>query len=363
MKAVASGPPADEKYDKRTKIEFTKCLNLGEFTFVLKDLGKDGMCCSFGEGGLNMTVDGEVVGQMSGEEPFEEKQFVFVVAVGSDGISEAAISSETTTSSTTSNTELTTTTTTISTTESTEDVLANSTEFAIGNTTQDWTNFDYAHTKFCGPKVVGGYDIAIAQCGPSTMCGLSTSHNQYGSSGNDCPKDQDLMCYADISCGNGPGATLSDVSTVNVGDEPVTSSGSTANEGDEPSTEAAAVDDGANADSTLETNDNSGTKVNSTITNIMTVTKRGSFCGTSYLAALANCSPDAHCSTDDDCTPGTTCFSGISCTYSTNIATGEIIGNEDVVSSVMEEYSGTVRSGIGFCCLIGLCMIGIGGLF
>ena len=34
----------------------------------------------------------------------------------------------------------------------------------------DWTNCDISHSKCCGPKVVGGYVIAIEQCSPLTAC-------------------------------------------------------------------------------------------------------------------------------------------------------------------------------------------------
>jgi hypothetical protein len=191
------------------------------------------------------------------------------------------------------------------------DALYNSTE---GMDQQDWTGFDYAHSKFCGPKIVGGYDIAVSQCGPATMCGLSTKNDHYGSSGNDCPHG--LMCYADIQCGNGPGESAVSVSLL---DE--------------------FVMDEINNNSTGSFG---GRPIVSEVKNIMTMTNRGSYCGSSYQEALGNCSPDMHCSTDDDCVSGL-CYPEISCTYSgEDIAEAKKEDNEEesvIVSSMLNDVT------------------------
>jgi hypothetical protein len=41
----------------------TMCLKEGQYKCTIVDSGGDGICCKFGEGGYNVTVDGDLVGQ------------------------------------------------------------------------------------------------------------------------------------------------------------------------------------------------------------------------------------------------------------------------------------------------------------
>lgn len=45
------------------------------------------------------------------------------------------------------------------------------------------------------------------------------------------------------------------------------------------------------------------------------ITKRGSFCGASYQAAVNRCSPDTSCESDADCENSGECYINVSCTY------------------------------------------------
>eukprot|EP00956_Cyclotella_meneghiniana_P043715 scaffold284381_cov83-Cyclotella_meneghiniana.AAC.3 len=221
----------------------------------------DGFCCKFGNGAFEMKLNDEVVGEQYGG-GFKVKQMDFVVEDSSGGFvwveaveetTEEATTTvvpttteETTTTTTTTDepittaagpttSEETTTTTTIEETTSSStatttteisatemvsftilteakeeesdildtistDILDEITETT--STVDPWENYNPKWSKFCGPKIVGGYAIAIAQCSPQTMCGLSTVSDHYGSNGNDCPKG--LMCFSDITCENTP---------------------------------------------------------------------------------------------------------------------------------------------------------------
>ena len=268
-RVVASNSP---EYEKQGTYEHTACLKPGTFTFEIRDSGQDGLCCNNGDGGYVLTLDEDVIREINGNQTFDMEQFQFDVV---DKTS-------------TSTTEIPTS--------------APQNEIGID---EDWSDFDYTHSKFCGPKIVGGYDVAIAQCKPSTKCGLSSKQNQYGSSGNDCPPG--LMCYADISCRNGPGATTSEIEATE-----------------------------------FKGSSNSGKVTVSEVNTAMITSTRGSYCGKSYKQALENCSPNAHCSTDDDCISGT-CFSDISCTYSgdvTSINGGNETGDDGfIVSSMMQDVT------------------------
>jgi hypothetical protein len=270
------GASQPNKYESSTTYEHTACLKPGVFKFSIRDVNGDGLCCDDGEGGYVLSVNEEVIREVSGEYVFQKDEFQFEVV---------------------------------------ESITTTADQEADAQDTQDWTGFDYAHNKFCGPKIVGGYDMAVSQCGPATKCGLESKQGQYGSSGNDCPKG--LMCYADIHCGNGPGESALGSSVVDgfVAAE-ISASFTSGN------------DNAAN-----------GKPFVSGVKNAMTMTNRGSYCGSSYEKALMSCSPESHCSADDDCLSGR-CFPDISCTYS-----GEDIqsdsDNQDgsIVSSMLEDVA------------------------
>lgn len=308
---VASNDP---HYEPFTQYEDTACLKPGVFTFVIRDAGDDGLCCQFGEGGFVMTVEGEVVREMSGEYAFTAEEFSFEVVDKRSSSNETSL-------------------VTNSTAETQQQQLGTP---AYNDTTQNWTYFDYSHTKFCGPKIVGGYDIAISRCSPSTICGLSVTADHYGSNGNDCPDG--LMCYADITCRNGPGESM--------------------------------------ISSLMDTHTNSthggGKLIVSEVKNTMTMTNRGSYCGASFHEALSECSPETYCSTDDDCKSGA-CHSGISCIYSDendnkshdSKSPDQNKTQEDgvVVSSMLEDTSSGIRFEIRLQYYLAALGLGIGGVF
>jgi len=137
------------------------------------------------------------------------------------------------------------------------------------------------------------------------------------------------MCYADITCGNGPGPMVENVTS---------------------SLKGGAIDDRANSTGKVK--------------NIMTITIRGSYCGSSHDEAISSCSRESHCSSDDDCFSGE-CHDDISCTYSVR----DIASLKDVslnfkgviVGSMLEDISSStiIRAGLRYYLIgLGLCVIG-----
>ena len=76
---VLSGPPPNTRYDKNQRYIGSKCLDTGEYEFILKDLMKDGICCGFGEGNVSIRVNGKKVVNHEGEIKFDEKTYTFMV--------------------------------------------------------------------------------------------------------------------------------------------------------------------------------------------------------------------------------------------------------------------------------------------
>lgn len=202
-------------------------------------------------------------------------------------------------------------------------------------TIEDWTNFDYSENKkFCGPKVVGGYDIAVSQCGPLTICGVSIISDHYGSSGNDCPHS--FMCYSDIKCGNGPGPKITTTSTSEV----VTST-STIEETEATSGE---VSDVVAEEKSTTTSSSSATASEASpevpTTEILTTTSttpynpilfttRAAFCGSFYAEAVRDCGTKTMCTSSADCNGEEECFENVSCTYDPNIVADDDDGDEN----------------------------------
>ena len=150
----------------------------------------------------------------------------------------------------------------------------------------NWDELTMGHTKFCGPAIVGGYDIALAMCSPYTECGKTIIADQYGSNGNDCPEG--FMCFGDIAC------------------IPPTTT---------PPTMVPTI-------------------IESTTTVVVAATSSSSssYCGSTYADAKQECTPSTMCMTDDDCVKfgtttttnnaddygdswgGRSCFTNITCT-------------------------------------------------
>lgn len=148
----------------------------------------------------------------------------------------------------------------------------------------NWDKLTQGHSKFCGPVIVGGYEIALAMCSPYTECGKTIITDHYGTNGNDCPEG--LMCFGDIECM-----------------PPPTTTGS---QGIMPAITTLVP--------TIDT------------TTTTTVATSSSYCGSTYADAKQECTPSTMCDTDDDCIKfgttdddgdswgGKSCFTNISCT-------------------------------------------------
>eukprot|EP01082_Thalassiosira_pseudonana_P009897 g8750.t1 g8750 contig34:21830-23530(-) len=213
------------------------------------------------------------------------------------------------------------------------------TTYDPNSTRISWTTFPYAtHLKYCGPKVVGGYAIAVQQCSPITACGFEGNvENHYGSSGNDCPKN--FMCYSfEGRCGNGPGAelvgfdegvgvTISSSSTVAA---MTTEAPIVATESSATATQAtAAIQSQSTTTSSVTTP--STQQEQQPQNNILdnTITTRGSFCGSFYAEAVSQCSSRTMCDSSRDCGgSGEECFPNISCTM------GGSGANDDAVNGL-----------------------------
>jgi hypothetical protein len=234
---------------------------------------------------------------------------------------------------------------------------------------ENWTNFDYyENTKFCGPKVVGGYDVAVAQCGPLTICGMGNiTINHYGSSGNDCPQvraivsfvtfldytpclsqlisllyplAKNFMCYSDITCANGPGPETTTTSTIGFATSTVASTTFV-----ETTTQIITSEvDNSTGTSTITTSisdittaattpvDTTTTEVIITSTqprNPIVLTTRAAFCGSFYAEALLNCGTKTMCTSSNDCNEEDECFENVSCTYAPNSANDDSINVQD----------------------------------
>jgi hypothetical protein len=207
---------------------------------------------------------------------------------------------------------------------------------------ENWTDFDYAeYTRFCGPKVVGGYDIAVSQCGPLTICGVNVTSNHYGSSGNDCSGGN--MCYSDIACGNGPGPD----STTTTSTETVTTSTIAATTTIDTAAMAEEINTTTSSSSTT-TSEIIITEVPTTTQSITTtttppynpilLTTRAAFCGSFYAEAVLNCGTKTMCTSSNDCDDEEECFENVSCTYDPNDMDDDVSEEEgDVETPSLDE--------------------------
>jgi hypothetical protein len=195
----------------------------------------------------------------------------------------------------------------------------------ITPTARDWSKLTPDHTKFCGPKVVGGYEIAKKLCSSLQECGTSKLEpTAFGSTGNDCPKG--YMCFEDIDCSNWvPSLQPSNAPSYIPTKSSTPSSEPTAEPTDIPTISSIPTKFGQTKSPTERPT------VSTQPTFIPTLAKppsappastqnsiktSGSYCGISFEAAMNTCSQKIACVTNDECIDdGEECFSSIICTY------------------------------------------------
>mmetsp|Transcript_39014 Transcript_39014/g.68570 ORF Transcript_39014/g.68570 Transcript_39014/m.68570 type:complete len:323 (+) Transcript_39014:329-1297(+) len=84
-KELYSGPPADKKYDKTERYLGVYCLSPGTYKFVIDDLFKDGMCCSFGQGKYAGYVGNtEIFSSPNDDENWDRRSHLFKIASSSN---------------------------------------------------------------------------------------------------------------------------------------------------------------------------------------------------------------------------------------------------------------------------------------
>eukprot|EP00584_Thalassiosira_punctigera_P019946 CAMPEP_0172571812 /NCGR_PEP_ID=MMETSP1067-20121228/132666_1 /TAXON_ID=265564 ORGANISM="Thalassiosira punctigera, Strain Tpunct2005C2" /NCGR_SAMPLE_ID=MMETSP1067 /ASSEMBLY_ACC=CAM_ASM_000444 /LENGTH=387 /DNA_ID=CAMNT_0013364225 /DNA_START=182 /DNA_END=1345 /DNA_ORIENTATION=- len=83
-KELYSGPPGDKKYDKEERYVGVYCLSPGTYKFVIYDIFKDGMCCSFGQGKYSGYVGNtKVFSSPDGDADWEKRGHQFNISSGS----------------------------------------------------------------------------------------------------------------------------------------------------------------------------------------------------------------------------------------------------------------------------------------
>lgn len=183
------------------------------------------------------------------------------------------------------------------------------------------------HGSFCGPRLVGGFDEAKANCSKETECGFSQEATAYGFTGNDCPKN--YMCFPDIVC-EAPTSTpsgapvmpsgspsLSEAPTYKGQTQPPTPTPPPTRD---PSASPSDVPSGSPTTSSPTSDPTKARLPTLPPANLQnTITVRGSYCGRTFELALGGCNPSTSCEYDEDCDGGGGgeggCFPNISCTY------------------------------------------------
>ncbi len=239
------------------------------------------------------------------------------------------------------------------------------------NMTIDWSIHDDTHTRYCGPRSVGGYEVAKKYCSPQTKCGVAAvEQGTYGGSGNDCKgrKYVDLeetiegigsnqigyMCFTDIRCvspSNSPSVSpsLSPSTTMIPSTNPTniptivpSTSGSPTINGKTKSPTLSPTNPRPSTSPTTETNTPTGSPVN-----VATMKIRGYFCGTTYANAIETCNASRQCNTNEDCNSNNVgddeeveekCFPNVSCEFLTS-ESGEL-GEYDSSSSTTTTTDG-----------------------
>jgi hypothetical protein len=75
---IAFGPPAGMNYARGGEYEDAGCLTPGDYTLTVKDKSGDGLCCQYGSGKFELTVDDAVVVE-SDDTEFKTLDFAFTV--------------------------------------------------------------------------------------------------------------------------------------------------------------------------------------------------------------------------------------------------------------------------------------------
>ena len=186
-------------------------------------------------------------------------------------------------------------------------------------TSRDWSLLTPGHTSFCGPKIVGGYEIAKATCSFNTECQKSMANDtHFGANGNDCPEP--FMCFTDIICEPPTSSpsympssipSISHSPTVTVSDPPSSLPSMSSFPTPKGQTKHPTYLPTVSNDPTFNPTVNPDNIVNS-------MTTRASFCGSSYEMAVNSCSEATLCTTDEDCSSSSAasdalCFPDISC--------------------------------------------------
>eukprot|EP00574_Skeletonema_japonicum_P014249 CAMPEP_0201734246 /NCGR_PEP_ID=MMETSP0593-20130828/33698_1 /ASSEMBLY_ACC=CAM_ASM_000672 /TAXON_ID=267983 /ORGANISM="Skeletonema japonicum, Strain CCMP2506" /LENGTH=307 /DNA_ID=CAMNT_0048227541 /DNA_START=244 /DNA_END=1163 /DNA_ORIENTATION=- len=229
--------------------------------------------------------------------------------------------------------------------------------------TIDWSIHNDAHTRYCGPRTVGGYSIAKKYCSPQTACGTTGPvQGIYGGNGNDCKGrnyfdvDSDSssstswMCFADIECVSpsySPSGMPTDLPSGSVrpsGEnstspsvQPSTSSvpsidGRTGTPTKSPSVSPTILPSTSPTSSSPTSSPQTFSPTGSPV-EISTIKIRGYFCGFSYDDAVENCDASKSCNSNADCNnedEGEECYPNVSCEFVASEAS-ELGDHVDVV--------------------------------
>ncbi|KAL7530881.1 hypothetical protein ACHAXR_003725, partial [Thalassiosira sp. AJA248-18] len=79
-KEIYIGPPPKRRYGKRQRYIGMYCLPPGRYKYVIQDLFKDGMCCTFGEGKYAGYIGNEkIFSSPTGDENWEKRGHPFTI--------------------------------------------------------------------------------------------------------------------------------------------------------------------------------------------------------------------------------------------------------------------------------------------
>ena len=240
--------------------------------------------------------------------------------------------------------------------------------------TIDWTGHDDTWDRYCGPKTVGGYEIAKKYCSPQTACGLTgeVTEGNYGNNGNDCQDRPytDLegnysvhwMCFTDIRCiaptvapSMSPSAMPS--TTAMPSDNPTVHSSSTPSKSSNPTADGKTKS--PTISPTITPPSSSPSSSTDTPTGspveVSTIKTRGYFCGTSYQNAIDTCDGARSCSSNADCNEsgGEECYPNVSCEFLASSLNGlDDFESKSDNGGVTGKNVGFVRGGVNGALLV-----------